>query len=189
MQRYKKTQTTSTKCQYQAAASNPKWWPVEKWWRMVRARQTARKVVPIITWRPWNPVATKKTDPYTLSAMVKVAQWYSSSWRAVKYTPRQMVRNSAHSASRRDPSIKAWCAYVTVTPEASKTPVLRRGIENGLIGVIPAGGQVQPISGVGASLLWKKAQKNEKKNITSEIINNTIPHRSPLATGIVWRPK
>lgn len=42
---------------------------------------------------------------------------------------------------------------MTVTPEASNTPVFKRGIEKGLIGVIPVGGQVQPISGVGARLL------------------------------------
>lgn len=24
---------------------------------------------PMITWRPWNPVATKKVEPYTLSAI------------------------------------------------------------------------------------------------------------------------
>lgn len=60
---YKKSQTTSTKCQYQAAASKPKWWLEVKWWRICRSRQTARKVEPIRTWRPWNPVATKKVAP------------------------------------------------------------------------------------------------------------------------------
>lgn len=47
---------------------------------------------------------------------------------------------------------------------------------------MPTGGHVQPTSGVGASALWKKAQKNAKKNITSERINKTIPVRSPCAT-------
>lgn len=77
---------------------------------------------------------------------------------------------------------------MTVTPDARSTPVLRRGIENGLIGVIPVGGQVQPISGVGARLLWKKAQKNAKKKSTSEAINKIIPQRSPLETTEVWCP-
>lgn len=77
---------------------------------------------------------------------------------------------------------------MTVTPEASRTPVFRRGTENGLIGVIPAGGQVEPSSGVGARLLWKKAQKKAKKNITSDTIKRIIPHRSPLETGVVWNP-
>lgn len=54
---------TSTKCQYQAAASNPKWWFGVKWNLINRRRQISRKEDPIITWSPWNPVATKKVDP------------------------------------------------------------------------------------------------------------------------------
>jgi hypothetical protein len=34
---------------------------------------------------------------------------------------------------------------------------------------------MHPISMFGDKLEWKKAQKNEKKNITSEIINKTTP--------------
>lgn len=77
MQENRRIQTTSTKCQYHAAASNPKWRLVEKWLRNIRIRHTARKVVPIRTCRPWNPVATKKVEPYTLSAIVNGASWYS----------------------------------------------------------------------------------------------------------------
>ena len=47
------------------------------------------------------------------------------------------------------------------------------------------GGQIDPSSGVGASLLWKKAQKNEKKKATSEVINRIIPRRRPVETGFV----
>lgn len=89
----------------------------------------------------------------------------------------------------RFPSISLWCAQVTVTPDASSTAVLRSGTLNGLIGVIPTGGQQHPSSGVGASLLWKNAQKNAKKKQTSERINRIIPQRSPLATYEVWWPK
>lgn len=32
-----------------------------------------RKVDPIMTCSPWNPVATKKVEPYTPSAIVKGA--------------------------------------------------------------------------------------------------------------------
>ena len=59
------------------------------------------------------------------------------------------------------------------------------GILNGLIGVIPIGGQQHPNSGVGASLLWKKAQNQAKKNRTSDKINKIIPNRSPVATYVV----
>lgn len=60
--------------------------------------------------------------------------------------------------------------------------VLRRGTEKGFNGVIPMGGQVHPISGVGARLAWKNAQKKPKKKQISEIINRTIPIRSPEVT-------
>ena len=65
---------------------------------------------------------------------------------------------------------------MTVAPEAKRIAVLRSGILKGLKGWIPAGGQVAPSSTAGASLAWKKAQKNEKKNNTSDVINRIIPH-------------
>lgn len=83
----------------------------------------------------------------------------------------------------------AWWASVTVTPEASRTAVFRSGMENGLIEVMPFGGQTQPSSGVGARLLWKNAQKKAKKNITSDVINRMTPHRRPFTTFEVWCPR
>ena len=53
----------STKCQYQAAASNPKWWFGVKGNLISRRRQTVKKDDPMITCSPWNPVATKKVEP------------------------------------------------------------------------------------------------------------------------------
>lgn len=73
-----------------------------------------------------------------------------------------------------------------MTPEARRTAVFRRGTEKGLIGSIPGGGHVQAIWGVGARLLWKKAQKNPKKNITSEIIKRIIPNFRPFNTNEEW---
>ena len=66
----------------------------------------------------------------------------------------------------------AWCDQVTVAPEANKIAVFNKGIWKGLKGRIPVGGQQFPISIVGDNLLWKKAQKKEKKNRTSDTINN-----------------
>lgn len=60
---YRKSQMMSTKCQYQAAASNPKWWFDVKWNLISRRRQTVRKDEPMMTCKPWNPVATKKVEP------------------------------------------------------------------------------------------------------------------------------
>lgn len=62
------------------------------------------------------------------------------------------------------------------------------GICIGLNGEIPIGGHVDPSSMVGDNLLWKKAQKNERKKNTSEIINRIIPHRKPLVTIFVCNP-
>ena len=33
-------------------------WPVK-----ARNRQTIRKIVPMMTWKPWKPVAMKKVEP------------------------------------------------------------------------------------------------------------------------------
>lgn len=60
---YKNNQTTSTKCQYQAAASNPKWWLGEKCNFICRNNIKKINKVPMITCNPWNPVAIKKVDP------------------------------------------------------------------------------------------------------------------------------
>jgi len=80
------------------------------------------------------------------------------------------------------PSIRAWCAQVTLTPEDSKTIVFSKGTWNGLNALIPAGGHKLPISAAGARLLWKNAQKKEAKNNTSDTIKSPIPHRSPSST-------
>lgn len=81
-----------------------------------------------------------------------------------------------------------WWAQVTVTPEDKRIAVLRRGISNGLNGLIPIGGHIIPISTTGAKLLWKKAQKKDTKKSTSEAINKIMPHRIPRVTLYVWRP-
>lgn len=47
-----------------------------------------------------------------------------------------------------------WWAQVTVTPEASRTAVLRSGTSKGSKAVMPVGGQWPPSSGVGAKLEW-----------------------------------
>jgi hypothetical protein len=57
--------------------------------------------------------------------------------------------------------------------------VLSNGTSKGLKTSIPFGGQIVPISIAGVKLEAKNAQKNAKKNITSEAINNSIPYRRP----------
>src|ERR1700744_6625928 len=63
MQENRNSHTTSTKCQYQAAASKQKWRVGVNWPAMARPRHTARKIVPTMTWKPWKPVAMKNVEP------------------------------------------------------------------------------------------------------------------------------
>ena len=60
--------------------------------------------------------------------------------------------------------------------------VFKRGTPQGWIGLIPVGGQVIPISAVGERALWKNAQKNLKKNMTSDNINKVNPIFIPRTT-------
>jgi hypothetical protein len=53
--------------------------------------------------------------------------------------------------------------------------VFNRGTSIGLKTSIPFGGQIAPISITGANAAAKNAQKNAKKNITSDKINKIIP--------------
>ena len=85
-------------------------------------------------------------------------------------------------------SNKAWCAQVTLTPEARRIAVLSKGVLKGLKTATPLGGQDIPRSLVGDNLLWKKAQKKLKKNNTSEVIKRIMPHRKPVTTFRVCRP-
>ena len=64
---------------------------------------------------------------------------------------------------------------MTVIPDLTRTPVLSKGTLNLSKGVTPIGGHTAPHSMFGASLEWKKAQKNLKKKKISEIMNNFIP--------------
>ena len=73
-------------------------------------------------------------------------------------------------------------------PDLSSVSVFSRGIAMGFSGLIPSGGQLAPTSIVGASLLWKNAQKKEKKKSTSEDMNSIIPCFNPVCTLCVCRP-
>ena len=74
----------STKCQYQAAASKPKWWFKENWVFKFRIKHVNKNNVPISTCKPWNPVAIKKIDPYDESEILNCASIYSYIWRNEK---------------------------------------------------------------------------------------------------------
>ena len=93
----------------------------------------------------------------------------------VKYTPKETVMIKPFQALTWSPDMRAWCAQVTDAPDERSTIVFKRGTSSGLNGRTPAGGQLPPRSTVGARLLWKKAQKKEAKNRTSDRINSSIP--------------
>lgn len=73
------------------AASRPRWWSEDMCILIVRAHMTIKNSLPMITWSPWNPVATKNVEPYTESAIVNLASMYSIACSRVKYRPRQIV--------------------------------------------------------------------------------------------------
>ena len=156
---------------------------------MIRKNATAMKAVPMITWNPWNPVEKKKHDPYTPSAIVKSASMYSSPCSAVNITARRIVNPAPTIAARRFPSIRAWCAYVTVAPLDSSSTVLSRGTVIGLSAVTPTGGHWLPSSTVGASEEWKYAQKILRKKKISVTMNSETPIVSPFCTISVWSPR
>ena len=81
-----------------------------------------------------------------------------------------------------------WWHHVTDTPDDRRMIVFRSGMFIGLNGRIAAGGHVCPISTFGEILLWKNAQKNEKKNRTSDVMNKIIPICSPFVTIGRWFP-
>jgi len=83
---------------------------------------------------------------------------------------------------------RAWWDNVTVMPEDTKIIVFNKGTWKGFNGLTPIGGQKFPISILGASLLWKKAQKKEKKNKISETMKSNIPVRRPFITFCEWYP-
>jgi len=84
---------------------------------------------------------------------VNGASKYSYTCRAVKYTPRVIVKIILVTNCDKFFSISLWWAHVTVTPEDKRIIVFRRGTLNGLNGWMPAGGQNKPISRLGDRLL------------------------------------
>jgi hypothetical protein len=72
-------------------------------------------------------------------------------------------------------------------PDDSNRTVFNNGTPKGLIinSLSPMGGQTEPAKIEGDKLRWKNAQKNEKKNMISEIMNKTMPTFSPYRISSV----
>lgn len=185
---YKNNHTTSTKCQYHAAASKPKWWEDEIKFLLIRIMEIIKNDVPIITWIPWKPVVMKKVEPKILSLIENCASIYSQDWRNVKVIPKIIVIIKELKASLKLLLIILWCDHEIEIPEEIRIVVFKRGISKGLKGEIFLGGHIEPISMFGDSLLWKKAQKKDRKKKISEIIKRIIPNFRPHTTYEVWFP-
>jgi len=74
------------------------------------------------------------------------------------------------------------CAQVIDTPDNIKITVFNKGTPHGFKGCILTGGHTAPRNIDGDKLEAKYAQKNPKKNITSEPINKINPIFKPLCT-------
>jgi hypothetical protein len=153
-----------------------------------RERETRRKIDPIITWRPWNPVAIKNVEPKDESDIEKGASMYSNPWKPVKIIPKNTVKNKDIFDLIKLLFNISWCDQVIETPEESNKIVFKRGILIGLKERIDWGGHLCPNSTVGEILLWKNDQKNDTKKKISETINRIIPVFSPFITIVEWFP-
>ena len=86
---------------------------------------------------------------------------FSSSWIYEKYTPNKIVIIRDWDALEKIPSIRAWCAHVTLTPEDRRIIVFIKGTVQELNASTPIGGQEQPNSMLGERLLWKARRKRK----------------------------
>ena len=103
---------------------------------------------------------------------------------------RTIVNCKAKIAPLRSPHKMAWCDQVQAAPDVNKRTVFKNGNPQGSIASTPLGGHTEPSSGTGFILEWKNAQKNAKKNITSEAINKIIPKRILNCTiEVCWPSK
>lgn len=119
---------------------------------------------------------------------MKGASIYSYPWRMVNRIPNAIVIIIEIDRFKWLFFNKAWWAHVIEIPDDNKITVFSNGICKGSNGWIPCGGHCAPISILGANLLWKKAQKNETKKNTSEVMNKIIPHFILLVTLVEWCP-
>jgi len=114
--------------------------------------------------------------------MEKGASLYSKPWKKEKINPKEMVVAKAILALLKFFLSISWWLHVIETPEDKRRIVFNKGILMGLKEVTDRGGHIWPNSMVGEILLWKKAQKKDKKKNTSEVINKIIPVFKPFIT-------
>ena len=122
---------------------------------------------------------SEKVSPKTLSLILKGASIYSIPCNKVKIIANNTVKHNPRIPCFFALTIIAWWAQVTVAPELKRKNVFVNGIPDVWIVWIASGGQTPPKLKTGDKLEWKKAQKNEKKNIIFNKINKIILKLSP----------
>ena len=83
-------QTTSTKCQYQMVTFTC----TLSREVLERMSQLSNILLPTKTWKPWNPVVTKKILPNTESAKLYLSSKYSKVCTPRKLKPHRRVRSN-----------------------------------------------------------------------------------------------
>lgn len=126
--------------------------------------------------------------PYLESEILNSACLYSIYWSKEKYNPNIQVMVNPVLQFFNIFELREWCAHVTDAPEEIKIIVFNKGTFKGLNLVIEIGGHTWPNSTLGLKEKWKNLQKNEEKNITSDVINKIIPIFKPLITSSKWYP-
>jgi len=112
-----------------------------------------RKIDPIITCSPWNPVVIKKILPKEESDMQNGASIYSNPCNIVKTTPKVIVIIREVVDLEKFFFNISWCDQVTVTPEDRSRIVFIKGMLIGLKVMMDREGQFCPNSIVGEILL------------------------------------
>jgi len=107
-----------------------------------RVKETAKKIDPMITCKPWNPVAIKNVDPKDESAIENGASLYSNPWNKEKIPPKEIVKINASLALLKFLFSISWWDHVIETPDDKRRIVFRRGILIGLNEVIDRGGHI-----------------------------------------------
>ena len=152
----------------------------------IKKKQYKIKIEPINTCKPWKPVVIKNLAPKEFSLTEKLLFLYSKNWINVKKIPKNKVKKKKFFLFLF--INKRWCAQVIVKPLVKRIQVFKNGIWKGSIEIKKNGGQTDPILSLGTKLLWKKAQNQPKKNITSLKIKRIIPIFKLVLISKEWTP-